>query len=166
MICTSILITKKIIATFDTVGYQNKGFESPDLIELAKIAIENLEKNFPNGYVLMIEGAHIDKKSHANNIDEMMKYLENFSETISYVNNYFKNDEDTTIIVTADHETGGLKKAETKYQLNDNLYTRTGHSSQNVNYYIKDNSNRLKGLVNKKIDNTDIFKICKALIES
>ena len=113
----------------------------------------------------MVEGAHIDKKSHANDISEMMKYLEDFSATIDYVDKHFKNDENVTLIVTADHETGGLKKAEIKSQINDNLYTRTGHSSKNVNYYIRDNSNRLNELVNKKIDNTDIFKICRALIE-
>lgn len=156
---------KKIIATFDSVGYQNKGFENSNLSELVKLAVDNLEKNHPNGYVLMVEGAHIDKKSHANDINDMMKYLEDFSATIDYVDKHFKNDENVTLIVTADHETGGLKKAEIKSQINDNLYTRTGHSSKNVNYYIRDNSNRLNELVNKKIDNTDIFKICRALIE-
>ena len=70
------------------------------------------------------EGAKIDKKSHngsGRNIMNMMKEVVDFSNAVEAVEERISGK--YALIVTADHETGGLKKAENKSQLTNSLYT-------------------------------------------
>ena len=55
---------------------------------------------------------------------------------------------------------------QTKEQISNSLYTRTGHSSKDVPYFIyfKPSKNVDLNALKPKIDNTDIFKLCKAFI--
>lgn len=152
----------KIIGTFDHISNKTDNDTiNPTLQVLTSFAVEYLERNFPNGYFLMIEGAHIDKKSHSNNILKMMEYLDNFSDAVQIGLNYFNNHDNYCLIVTADHETGGLKYTDETTEINDSLYHTTGHTSTFVKYFIKSSINIE---LDKKIDNTDIYKLNKALI--
>ena len=56
----------------------------------------------------MIEGSQIDWGGHANDIEYMVTELLDFDETIGRVLDFAKRDGNTLVIVTADHETGGL----------------------------------------------------------
>ena len=44
-----------------------------------------METNYPAGYFLMIEGAKIDKASHSNDIQAMLKNMADFSSAIKAV---------------------------------------------------------------------------------
>ena len=78
------------------------------------------------------------------------------------------NKNGSAIIVTADHETGGLRyNGETKNEINDKMYTRLGHTSNNVPYYVHINPNKsidTKNIFSPVIDNTDIFRLCKSCL--
>ncbi len=151
-----------ILGTFDHISNKaDNDTINPTLQVLTSYAIEYLERNFPNGYFLMVESAHIDKKSHNNNILKMMEYLDNFSDAVEIGLNHFNNQDNYTLIVTADHETGGLKYTENVSEINDSLYRTTSHTSTYVKYFIKSSANIE---LDKKIDNTDIYKLNKALI--
>ncbi len=155
----------KIIGSFENIPAKDGLNATPTLEMLTTFAIEFLETNFANGYFLMIEGAHIDKKSHANEILPMIEYLTSFDNSVQYVANKFDALDDTAVIVTADHETGGLKLATTKANIQNSLYTSSGHSSKNVPYFVKLSQNRAKNFtLPTTIDNTDIFKLCKAIL--
>lgn len=96
------------------------------LSELTELAIEKLDND--KGFLLMVEGAHIDKNNHNNNAEGMMKSMLEFDKAIKAALDFAEEDGNTVVIVTADHETGGIKK-------NDDgtfEYTKTGHSSINV----------------------------------
>ena len=56
----------------------------------------------------MSEGSQIDWESHDNKVDEMLVELKDFNETINYVLDYAATRDDTLVIVSSDHETGGL----------------------------------------------------------
>jgi alkaline phosphatase len=56
----------------------------------------------------MIEGAQIDWGGHANSVDYIISEMIDFDETIGAVLNFAKEDGETLVIVTADHETGGF----------------------------------------------------------
>ncbi len=76
----------------------------------------------------MIEGAHIDKHSHSNLDENMTEALQEFDETIEYVLNYAKADGETLVVITSNHETGGIV-------LNSNgtySFTQVSHSAANV----------------------------------
>ena len=54
------------------------------------------------------EGSQIDWGGHANDIDYITSEFIEFNKTIEVALNYAKNNSNTLVIVTADHETGGL----------------------------------------------------------
>lgn len=60
------------------------------------------------GFFMMIEGSQIDWGGHNNDGDYMMDELIDLDNTIGKVLEYAKKDGNTLVILTADHETGGL----------------------------------------------------------
>lgn len=158
---------RRVFGSFESVVSKDGTNLAPTLEMLTKFAIDFFETNFPDGYFLMIEGAHIDKKSHSNQIFEMVEYLNSFDQSIKIAHDKLIEQNGVAIIVTADHETGGLQfNNQTKEQISNSLYTRTGHSSKDVPYFIyfKPSKNVDLNALKPKIDNTDIFKLCKAFI--
>ncbi len=77
------------------------------LEQMTKKAIETLSKN-PNGYVLMIEGSMIDWGGHALDIDYVVSEMIDMDNAVGMALEYAGKDNNTLIVVTADHETGGL----------------------------------------------------------
>ena len=158
---------KKVIGVFDELSDEKTNTTIPSLDVLTKIAVNFMETNFPNGYFLVIECGHIDKMSHNANIFKMMEYLENFDKAINETYETLKEDENCTIIVTSNHETGGLNyNGEAKDDINSMaLITYDGHTLVDVPYYIHFGKNDMNNyFLPDIIDNTDIYKICKALL--
>lgn len=80
---------------------------TPSLAELTQTAIEILSLN-PNGYFLVVEGATIDTASHYHETLNVLEDIIGLDEAVRVAKEYAEIDEDMLIIVTADHETGGL----------------------------------------------------------
>jgi alkaline phosphatase len=107
----------------------------------------------------MIEGSHIDKESHANDIHGMLEQLVAFDKAVGFV--LAANIPDTYVFVTADHETGNLLySGETKEQLNDKMYRSQGHTNQMVRYFASYQIVNLPDV----IDSTNISSIFRQLI--
>lgn len=154
----------KIIGSFSSVVSENGTNASPTLEMLTEFALDYFEENFPDGYFLMIEGAHIDKKSHSNEVFEMMKYLKSFDNSIRLAYNKLQS-QNSLLLVTADHETGGLKYESDKNKISNSLYTRSSHSSKNVPYFLHIKPNKpidVNSVFKKTVDNTDVFKIIRS----
>ena len=77
------------------------------LLNSSKLAMDILDQN-KKGYFLMIEGSQIDWGGHANKTSYMVTELLDFDQVIGEVLDYAEADGNTLVIVTADHETGGL----------------------------------------------------------
>ncbi|MFT4929705.1 MAG: alkaline phosphatase [Phenylobacterium sp.] len=60
------------------------------------------------GYFLLIEGSMIDWCGHANDISCAMKEMDGLANTVSYLKDYINHHPDTLMVMTADHNTGGL----------------------------------------------------------
>ena len=89
-------------------GHMPKAPERGDFLpEATKQAIATLEKN-PNGFFLMVEGSQIDFACHANDSANMVEECVDFSKAIDVALDYAKEKGNTLVVVTADHETGGL----------------------------------------------------------
>jgi alkaline phosphatase len=78
------------------------------LTVMTKKALQLLDKNNPNGFVVMIEGSQIDWCSHGNDIACAMKEMEDFELTLKAAIDFAKEDGNTLVVLTADHATGGL----------------------------------------------------------
>ncbi len=91
---------------FNHVCYDDGGKSTSTLSTLTDLAIDQL--NNDNGFFLMVEGAHIDKYSHNNEKEGMMQSLIEFDKSVRTAVDFAKEDGHTVVIVTADHETGGI----------------------------------------------------------
>jgi alkaline phosphatase len=81
--------------------------KEPSVAEMTKKAIEVLTKD-KNGFFLMVEGGRIDNACHDHDTATTVKDVLAFDEAVKVALDYAKNRNDTLVIVTADHETGGL----------------------------------------------------------
>ena len=77
------------------------------LCDATLLALEFLSRD-EDGFCLMVEQAHIDKYSHSNSIAEVIQCVSDLNDTVNTVLTWLGDRTDTAIIVTADHETGGL----------------------------------------------------------
>lgn len=56
----------------------------------------------------MIEGSQLDDYGHFNDLDLLMQETHDFDRTIGAVLEWAARDGETLVVITADHETGGL----------------------------------------------------------
>lgn len=153
----------KVIGSFESVGHTAIE-DDLTLSILTTYAIEYFERNYPDGYFLMIEGAHIDKMNHQNNIMEMIKFLNDFDASIKIAYDELGDESNVCFIVTADHETGGLQLANKKEDISNELYTTGKHTHADVKYYIYQKDNDDLNKLPETLDNTNIFQIYTKLL--
>ena len=102
-------------STHNKIGFFTYDDEPPSLNEgrsplLGEYLAATLDKldNRKAPFFLMVEASQIDWGGHANNIDYITSEFIEFNNTIEVALNYAKTNANTLVIVTADHETGGL----------------------------------------------------------
>lgn len=83
---------------------------TPSLADMTTAAIKALEQN-PEGFFLMVEGSQIDWAAHSNDIVGVVSEMEDFTRAIEVALEYAATHGDTLVVITADHETGGLSMA-------------------------------------------------------
>ena len=71
-------------------------------------ALEELSRD-GDGFVLMVEGSQIDWACHANNFQHFVKEIIEFDDLVGMAKAFAEADGETLVVVTADHETGGMK---------------------------------------------------------
>jgi len=79
----------------------------PTLVEMSTKTLDLLDQD-PDGFFLMIEGGQIDWCGHNNDAGTMIHELLRFDAAIRVVMQWAREHEDTLVLVTADHETGGF----------------------------------------------------------
>lgn len=79
----------------------------PSLREMTEKALSILE-NAPKGFFLMVEGSQVDWAAHDNDQEETLRQMLLFDEAVKEVLDFAVKDGQTLVIVTGDHETGGL----------------------------------------------------------
>jgi len=83
----------------------------PTLSEMLDFAIkrsESYKASGCDGSFIMVEGSQVDWAGHSNNINYLRREMQDFDEAVELAMNYAKENQDTLVVVTADHETGGL----------------------------------------------------------
>jgi alkaline phosphatase len=77
------------------------------LSDATEEAIELLHRN-KKGFFLMVEGSQIDWGGHDNDIRYVVEELTDMDNAIGKALAFAEKDGNTLVVVTADHETGGL----------------------------------------------------------
>ena len=84
--------------------YPDRGEFLPDGV---RTALKTLEKD-EDGFFLMVEGSQIDFACHAHDSAWMVNEMIDFNNAVQVALDYAKTHDNTLVVVTADHETGGL----------------------------------------------------------
>lgn len=79
-----------------------------DMLQVATKTALNILDNDMDGFFVMIEGSQIDWGAHQNDIRYVVEEMLDFDRAIGAALEFAAKDKNTLIIVTADHETGGL----------------------------------------------------------
>ncbi|NLH15985.1 MAG: tandem-95 repeat protein [Phycisphaerae bacterium] len=134
------------------------GTTYPQLAEMTDVALRILDNNTTNGFFLMVEGSRIDDACHANDLVKLLPEVHTLSDAVQVAINWAAGRSDTLIIVTADHETGGLSVGSNQ---GAGVYpavtwSTTGHTATNVPAYAWGvNADLISGGMN----NTDMFGV-------
>lgn len=86
-------------------GTVSKFPEQPGLVEMTKVALDNLSKN-PEGFFLMVEAANVDKMSHPLDWDRAVVDTIEFDKAIGAAREFAAKNPGTLIVVTGDHTHG------------------------------------------------------------
>lgn len=121
-----------------------------------------LAKRSAKGFFLMIEGAQIDWAGHRNQADNVLREMLDFDAAVGAALDFAKKDGNTLVIVTADHETGGLALAQgddpQKLQVK---FTTTQHTATLAPVFAFGPGAEHFGGV---YDNTDIYRKMQAAL--
>ncbi len=132
------------------------------LPDATKLALEKLSKN-EKGFFLMVEGSQIDWGGHDNDADYLIEELLDFDKTIGVALDFAKQNGETLVIVTADHETGGFTLATdgSNYNKIKPIFSTTGHSGTMVPVFAEGPGASLFGGIYES--NEIYFKMMEAL---
>ena len=154
-----------VIGAFNWGGMYAGGL--PSLTDMTASALELLDGE--EGFFLMVEESYIDITEADLDMEGTIKEMQVFDKCIDYTLSWAEEHPGTLVIVTADHETGGVIVPEDKKpeNVNNDCFTSGGeHTSTNVALFAA--GAKASELFNKDvIDNTDIAKLMrKALNET
>jgi alkaline phosphatase len=84
----------------------------PTLTQMTEKALEILKKN-PEGFFLMVEGGQVDWVAHGNDVASVLHEMMELDQAVGAIMKFASGNPETLVIVTADHDTGGLAIAYT-----------------------------------------------------
>ncbi|MBA7532587.1 Alkaline phosphatase 4 [subsurface metagenome] len=79
-----------------------------DMLPDATVTAMKILNNNKKGFFLMVEGSQIDWGGHANSTEYIIEEVLDFDRAVAKALEFAQNDGETLVVVTADHETGGL----------------------------------------------------------
>ncbi|MDY3867943.1 MAG: alkaline phosphatase [Pyramidobacter sp.] len=134
---TKVVSVNPVLDASQALPYDLDEKDAAQGISLADFTAKGIELlDNPNGFFMMVEGGKIDWTCHANDALASIRDTLAFDDAVKVALDFYKkHPEETLVIVTADHETGGLTIgfAGTQYTTNFNVL-----SSQKMSYDVFD----------------------------
>lgn len=133
------------------IGYtiDSIGPSTLSLPQMTETCLGHLLRRSPEGFFMMVEGGNIDHALHGNDGGAAIKEILNFDQAIAIAFRFYKEHPDETlIVVTADHDTGGMA-----------IGNRTKGYTANLDYFDAQRvskeafSEYCKGLLKEENDN-------------
>lgn len=146
----------KLLGLFQMGSLTTKSPE-PTLAELTDKAIRVLSGD-PDGFFLTVEGGQIDWTCHNNDAPGTVKQMFDFDAAIGKALDFARKQGDTLVVVTADHDTGGLSivypdaDSDARFKT---VWTTKGHTGCNVPLFADGPG---ADLFTGVLDNTDVPK--------
>ena len=144
----------QLLGLFNIGALKHDSLE-PTLSEMTQKGLEVL-KNHSEGFFLMVEGSQIDWASHDNDFAYLQREMLSFDQAIRVAVDFAIENGNTLVLVTADHETGGLTIDDGKEKDVRLKWASKHHSGTMVPIFaFGPHAQRFSGV----LDNTDIPKI-------
>lgn len=113
--CRKTESRRKLLLNTDTIHKNEIGY-AIDSIEgvltlpvMMDLCLDHLQKYTPEKFFMMVEGGSIDHAAHSNDPAAVVKEMVMFNNTLAKAYEfYLQHPEETLIVVTADHDTGGM----------------------------------------------------------
>jgi alkaline phosphatase len=93
------------------VGLFDDGEQAPSVSDMVGAALDRLSQN-PHGFFLIVEGARVDWYSHDHEPAGVVLALRELDAAVASAAEFARQRGKTLVVVTADHETGGLTVAD------------------------------------------------------
>ena len=149
--------------TSEKIGFFTYAEEPPSLLEGRKPALDKMVslslqkmKNHGDPFFMLVEASQIDWGAHDNDMSYVLAEFKELDKTLLEVLAYAKEDGNTLVIVTADHETGGLSLVDGNYKKGrvKGKFSTGGHSATMVPVFsFGPSSEKFTGIY----ENTAIF---------
>lgn len=125
-------------------------------------AMQFLQQKNTNGFFLMVEGSQIDWGGHANDSRYIISEMLDFNSAIGKVLDFAEKDQNTLVVITADHETGGYAiNSGKKFGELVTSFSTTKHSADLIPVFaMGPGSEQFSGIY----ENTEIYHKLKKLI--
>ena len=131
-----------------------------NLARATEVALDRLQNE--NGFFLMVESCGTDKFGQNNNINGKLNSVVTLDRTVAAVLKFMEKNPDTLLIITSDHDTGGVKLPEGDESLSSLLTTKE-HTATDVRVFAVGKGSEY--FANKTVDNTDIAKFLIAAVK-
>ncbi len=144
--------------------YDMNSNSNPSLTTMTEKALELLEGD--EGFFLMVEASHIDIYEAKEDMDATMVEMQAFDKCIDYTLRWAESHPGTLVLVTADHETGGVIVPESGLpeDVNNDCFTSGGeHTSADVKLFAA-GAQAGNILTEDKIENTEIAFIMRKVL--
>lgn len=131
--------------------------ERGDMLPVATNSAINVLSNNKKGFFLMVEASQIDWGGHAGNTIYIVEEMLDFDRTVGVALEFASKNKETLVVVTADHETGGMVVLDGDYEKGvvKGEYTTGGHTGMMVPVMaFGPGAENFTGIM----DNTDINK--------
>ncbi len=132
-----------------------------------EILTNNVEKQGKEGFILMVEGSQIDGEGHGNNIEGVLAETRDFAAAMNVAMDYADAHPGTLVVVTGDHETGGLSipSNKTDFTLPESGisygFSTTGHTGIMLPIYLYGTgADRINGIM----ENTELSQTLQRMI--
>ena len=118
------------------------------LAQITESAIDFLTKGKDKGFFLMVEGGKIDWACHSNDAATAFREVMDLDAAVQVAYEFYKkHPKETLIVITADHETGGIALGTGKYALNLQALQYQKHSvdglSARLSQFRKEQNNEV-----------------------
>ena len=148
---------EQVIGLFAEDGFDRR-MGTPTQLEMTQVALNFLGNKSQScaGFFLMSEGSQIDWAGHDNDAQYMLVEFADFDATVQAATDFAIENQDTLILVTADHATGGLVLQRPKGSKVQAQWTTGSHDLSPINIYAYGPGAELFSGV---MDNTEIFDL-------
>jgi len=153
---------------------ENHNYE-PSLSEMLEFAVKRSDKYIDEGckgFFVMGEGSQVDWAGHSNNLEYLKREMNDLDTAVEWALEFAKANKDTLVVVTADHETGGLLIEpsnpadyggnEVKFSFNTAVGRGTHTGVPVPIYAYGPGAENFTGT----LDNTDVYKAILASLET